>query len=114
MREIIHVTKPYKLVSREFSPEDSVIDVKGVRIGGDEFVVMAGPCSVESREQTMIIAEAGGQGRRPPSCGEERTNRAQSPYSFQGMKEDGLKILAEARDKFDLAHSHRGDRYRHD
>lgn len=101
VREIIHVTKPYKLVSREFSPEDSVIDVKGVRIGGDEFVVMAGPCSVESREQTMIIAEAVAKAGARILRGGAYKPRT-SPYSFQGMKEDGLKILAEARDKFDL------------
>jgi 3-deoxy-7-phosphoheptulonate synthase len=101
VKDIIHVTQPFKLVSREFYPENSVIDVDGVKVGGEEFVVMAGPCSVESREQCMIIAEhikkAGGKIFRGGAF-KPRT----SPYSFQGLKEDGLKILAEVRDKFGL------------
>lgn len=101
VKDIIHVTQPFKLVSREFYPENSVIDVDGVKIGGNEFVVMAGPCSVESREQCMIIAEhvkkAGGRIFRGGAF-KPRT----SPYSFQGLKEEGLKILAEVRDKFGL------------
>ncbi|KAA3635504.1 MAG: 3-deoxy-7-phosphoheptulonate synthase [Calditrichaeota bacterium] len=101
VREIIHVTKPFKLVSREFFPVDSIIDVDGVKIGGKEFVVMAGPCSVESREQCMVIAETikkhGGKIFRGGAF-KPRT----SPYAFQGLKEEGLKILAEVRDKFGL------------
>ncbi len=101
VRDIIHVTKPFKLVSREFYPENSIIDVDGVKIGGPEFVVMAGPCSVESREQCMIVAEhvhkAGAKIFRGGAF-KPRT----SPYSFQGLKEEGLKILAEVRDKFGL------------
>ena len=101
VREIIHVTKPYKLVSREFYQENTIVDVGGVKIGGDEFIVMAGPCSVESREQCMIIAEQvkkfGGKIFRGGAF-KPRT----SPYAFQGLKEEGLKILAEVRDKFDL------------
>ena len=57
VKDIIHVTAPFKLVSREFYPEDSIIDVDGVKVGGEEFAMIAGPCSVESREQCMIIAE---------------------------------------------------------
>ena len=58
VKEIIHVTKPYKLVSREFYPEDSVIEIsKDVKVGGDEIIIMAGPCSVESRDQCLRIAE---------------------------------------------------------
>lgn len=101
VKEIIHVTKPFKLVSREFYPEDSVIDVSGVLIGGKNLVVMAGPCAVESREQCMIIAEhvaaAGAQIFRGGAY-KPRT----SPYSFQGLAEDGLKILAEVREKFGM------------
>ena len=101
MREIIHVTKPYKLVSREFYPENTVVDVDGVKVGGKEFVVMAGPCSVESRDQCMIIAEQvrkfGGRIFRGGAF-KPRT----SPYSFQGLGEKGLEILAEVRKEFDL------------
>ncbi|MEA3296756.1 MAG: 3-deoxy-7-phosphoheptulonate synthase, partial [candidate division Zixibacteria bacterium] len=53
VKEIIHVTKPFKLVSREFYPENSVVDVNGVKVGGRELVVMAGPCAVENRDQCM-------------------------------------------------------------
>ena len=102
VKDIIHVTKPFKLVSREFYPENSIIDVNGIKIGGKEFIVMAGPCSVESREQCMIIGEhikkAGGKIFRGGAF-KPRT----SPYSFQGLKEEGLKILAEVRDKFGLS-----------
>ncbi len=101
VKDIIHVTQPYKLVSREFFPDDSVVDVGGVRIGGDDFVIMAGPCSVENRDQTMRIAEkvaeSGGRILRGGAY-KPRT----SPYSFQGLAEEGLKILAESREKFDL------------
>ncbi len=101
VREIIHVTKPYKLVSREFYPEDSVIDVGGVKVGGKEFIVMAGPCSVESREQTMAVAAAVAKGGAKILRGGAYKPRT-SPYSFQGLKEEGLKILAEAREKYGL------------
>lgn len=101
VKDIIHVTQPYKLVSREFYPDNSIIDIDGVKVGGDEFIVMAGPCSVESREQCMTIAETvkkyGGKIFRGGAF-KPRT----SPYSFQGLKEEGLKILAEVRDKFGL------------
>lgn len=101
VNDIIHVTKPFKLVSREFYPESTIVDVGGVKIGGPEFIVMAGPCSVESREQCMIIAEhvkkAGAKIFRGGAF-KPRT----SPYSFQGLKEEGLKILADVRDKFGL------------
>ena len=101
VKDIIHVTQPFKLVSREFIPENTVIDIKGTKIGGKDIIVMAGPCSVESREQCMIIAEhvkkAGGKIFRGGAF-KPRT----SPYSFQGLKEDGLKILSEVRDKFGL------------
>ncbi len=102
VKDIIHVTQPFKLVSREFFPEDSVIDVgHGVKVGGKELVIMAGPCSVETRDQAMIIAE------QIAKCG-AKVFRAgaykprTSPYSFQGLGEEGLKILAEVRDKFGL------------
>jgi len=101
VKEIIHVTKPYKLVSREFYPESSIVDVDGVKIGGDDFVIMAGPCSVESRDQLLTIAETVAKSGAKVLRGGAYKPRT-SPYSFQGLKEDGLKILAEAREKFGL------------
>jgi len=101
VKEIIHVTKPYKLVSREFYPESSVIDVNGVKIGGDDFVIMAGPCSVENRDQLFTIAESVAKSGAKILRGGAYKPRT-SPYSFQGLKEEGLKILAEAREKFGL------------
>jgi len=101
VKEIIHVTKPYKLVSREFYPESSIIDVDGVKIGGDDFVIIAGPCSVESRDQLFTIAESVAKSGAKILRGGAYKPRT-SPYSFQGLKEAGLKILAEAREKFGL------------
>jgi 3-deoxy-7-phosphoheptulonate synthase len=94
--KVIPISKPYKLVSRELHPEPSVIQVGDVAIGGDRLVVIAGPCAVEDRKRTMEIA------RWVRRCGavlfrggafKPRT----SPYSFQGLGEEGLKILAEVR-----------------
>ena len=97
VEKVMPVLKPYKLVSREFKPEPSIIDVGGgVTIGGKELVVMAGPCSVENRDMLMETAKAvkhaGAQVLRGGAF-KPRT----SPYAFQGMGEQGLKILAEAR-----------------
>jgi chorismate mutase/prephenate dehydratase len=87
--------KGYRLVSRDHKREDTVIEVKGVRLGGDAFVVIAGPCAVESREQIMAAAQAvrehGGRLLRG-GCFKPRS----SPYSFQGLGWDGLELLAEA------------------
>ncbi len=101
VQDIIHITKPYKLVSRETSPSDTVVDVGGVRIGGNEVVVMAGPCSVESREQCLEIAEKVAQAGVKIFRGGAYKPRT-SPYSFQGLGEEGLKILADVREKYDL------------
>jgi 3-deoxy-7-phosphoheptulonate synthase len=101
--EHVHrISAPYKLAGRAFRPEGSVIDLgRGVRVGGDEVVVMAGPCSVESRDQlftvTELIAKAGARGLRGGAF-----KPRSSPYSFQGMGEAGLKLLREAGDKFNL------------
>ncbi len=102
VKEIIHVTKPYKLVSREFYPEDSVIEIsKDVKIGGEEIIIMAGPCSVESRDQCLRIAERVAKaGAKIFRAGAYKPRT--SPYSFQGLKEEGLKILAEVRKQHDL------------
>src|SRR5450631_2911 len=101
--EHVHrISAPYKLAGRAFRPEGSVIELgRGVRIGGDEVVVMAGPCSIESREQlftvTELIAKAGAKGLRGGAF-----KLRSSPYSFQGMGEEGLKLLREAGEKFNL------------
>jgi 3-deoxy-7-phosphoheptulonate synthase len=99
--EVIPVTHAYKLVSREVKPDDSVVRVGGVPIGGSELAVVAGPCAVESREQLLTVARAvkaaGAQLLRGGAY-KPRT----SPYSFQGLGEEGLKLLAEAREETGL------------
>ena len=95
--EAVAVSKPWKLVSREVKPDDTVIDVCGVKIGGGPFVVMAGPCSVESREQTLSTAKhVREHGARILRGGAFKPRT--SPYDFQGLREEGLALLAEARE----------------
>ncbi len=93
--EVVPISKPYKLSSREFNPPDTIIDVRGVKIGGGNTVVMAGPCSVESEEQLMQTARAvraAGAHILRGGAFKPRT----SPYQFRGMGEDGLKLLKAA------------------
>ena len=101
VEKTVSVTVDYKLVSREFKQEDTIVDVGGVRIGGNHMVVMAGPCAVESHEQLLqsafIVKEAGAQFLRGGAY-KPRT----SPYAFQGLEEKGLKMLADAREKTGL------------
>ncbi len=97
VQEAIPVSRPYKLVSREMKRQDTIIELAGgVKIGGGHFVIMAGPCAVESEEQAMTIAHAvkaaGAQVFRGGAF-KPRT----SPYSYQGLQEEGLKILARVR-----------------
>ena len=96
VEQVVPILKPYKLVSRDFQKEDTHIEVKGRTIGGKKVHVMAGPCSVESREQVLEAAlpvkEAGGTFLRGGAF-KPRT----SPYSFQGLAEEGLEYLAHAR-----------------
>ena len=96
--DVFMVDKPYRLAAREHHPEPTIIDVRGVKIGGDSpVVIMAGPCTVESRDQLLSTAKAVKElgatilrgGAYKPST---------SPYGFPGMGEDGLKLLAEARE----------------
>ncbi|MGM0509152.1 MAG: 3-deoxy-7-phosphoheptulonate synthase [Fusobacteriota bacterium] len=95
VEEVMEVTHPFKLASRDFKKEDTVIDVKGVKIGGDNFVVMAGPCAVESREQIIETAKfAKKQGANILRGGAFKPRT--SPYTFQGLGEDGLKYMKEA------------------
>ncbi len=91
------ITQPYKLASRQFHPEDSVISINGFSVGGNEVAIIAGPCSVESRSQiietAIAVKEAGASALRG-GVFKPRT----SPYSFQGLGEEGLELLAEARE----------------
>ena len=96
IQELIHVTKPYKLVSRDFHPSDSVVTVGGARVGwGLEPVIIAGPCTVESREQVRVTAQAvktAGAGILRGGAFKPRTG----PHTFQGLGYEGLEYLAEA------------------
>ncbi len=99
--DAIRVSQPWKLVSREVKEEDTVIDVGGVPLGGPGIAVMAGPCSVESREQILETAHAvkkAGAGFLRGGAYKPRT----SPYEFQGLAEEGLKLLALAREQTGL------------
>ncbi len=92
--QVIPVSKPYKLASREFHPQDTIVKLNGVAIGGNEIVVMAGPCAVESEEQLLATAraiKAAGATVLRGGAFKPRT----SPYQFRGLGESGLKILAE-------------------
>jgi 3-deoxy-7-phosphoheptulonate synthase len=97
----VPILRPFKLASRDFHPHDTVVKVNGISIGGEQLVVMAGPCAVESREQIVetarAVKEAGGLVLRGGAF-KPRT----SPYSFQGMGEEGLRLLAQARDETGL------------
>lgn len=99
--ELVSIGKSYKFVSREFQPEDTIIDVRGRKIGGGNFLIMAGPCAIESRESIFEIAKrvksAGAQALRGGAF-KPRT----SPYDFQGLGEEGLKYMKEAADTYDM------------
>jgi 3-deoxy-7-phosphoheptulonate synthase len=99
--EVLTVTEPYKLASRAFKPEGTVITVGDVRIGGDEVIVMAGPCSAESEEQVNAAAAAVKRAGAKVLRGGAFKPRS-SPYSFQGLGEDGLKLLRAAASQHDL------------
>ncbi|MCL4351581.1 MAG: 3-deoxy-7-phosphoheptulonate synthase [Firmicutes bacterium] len=101
VEQVVPVRRPYKLVSRDFHPEDTVVRVGNVRFGGNRVVVIAGPCAVESRDQVMQAAEAISHMGVSVLRGGAYKPRT-SPYSFQGMGLDGLKILAAAREKYGL------------
>lgn len=97
IESLVPIMKPYKLAGRELKPEPTIVDVGGVKIGGDEIVVMAGPCAIENREKFLEIAamvKAAGAKILRGGAFKPRT----SPYSFQGLEEEGLKIMAEARE----------------
>lgn len=99
--EVLRITEQYKLASRAFKREGSVFDIGGVKLGGDPVVVMAGPCSIESEAQVFtiakIVAEEGGKVLRGGAF-KPRT----SPYSFQGLGEEGLRFMRAAADEYNL------------
>ncbi|SDT22967.1 3-deoxy-D-arabinoheptulosonate-7-phosphate synthase [Paenibacillaceae bacterium GAS479] len=101
VENVIKISKSYKLASRDFHPEDTIIDIKGVQIGGSNLVVMGGPCAVESAEQideiARLVKAAGGQVLRGGAF-KPRTG----PYSFQGVGVEGLEIMREAGEKHGL------------
>lgn len=98
---VVHISRPYKLASREFRRIDTTFDLKGVTFGGSQCVIIAGPCSVESREQIFASAravkDAGAHGLRGGAY-KPRT----SPYAFQGLGEEGLKLLKEVGDELGI------------
>ncbi|MBQ3442973.1 MAG: 3-deoxy-7-phosphoheptulonate synthase [Selenomonadaceae bacterium] len=101
VEKTVRITEKYKLVSRDFHPEDTIIDAGGVKIGGDEIIVMAGPCAVESLEQLREAAQA------VKACGAKFLRGGAfkprtSPYDFQGLGEEGLNLLRTVADEFDL------------
>ena len=94
--KVMHVQEPYKLASRAFHPEDSTVDVSGVKVGCGHLALIAGPCSVESTEQVLMIAQAAKESGANLLRGGAFKPRT-SPYSFQGMGLEGLDMLCEAR-----------------
>src|SRR6202171_2324235 len=102
VREVMRITQPFKLASRQFKPEGTIVDLgRGVKIGGPEITIAAGPCSVESREQIHSIAESVAQsGAKILRAGAFKPRT--SPYAFQGLGEPGLQLIREAADKFGL------------
>jgi len=101
VKDAIPVSRPYKMVSRETTPEPTVIKVGKSEIGGGPLSIIAGPCAVENEKQCMIIAEKVKEAGAAFFRGGAYKPRT-SPYSFQGLGEEGLKILAKVRDEFDL------------
>ena len=101
VQEVHRITEPYKLASRSFRPENTVITIGDVRIGGDEVIVMAGPCSAETEEQveatTAAVKNAGAKVLRGGAF-----KPRSSPYSFQGLGEEGLRMLRGAADRHNL------------
>ena len=101
VEKVMRVQEPFKRANRMFHPEDSVVDVNGIKIGGKKIVVMAGPCSVETEEQIISVAKSvklGGAAMLRGGAFKPRT----SPYSFQGLKEKGLELLRIAKQETGL------------
>ena len=101
VESVTRIMKPYKLASREFRPRSTVVNCGGVKIGGNRIIVMAGPCAVESEEQLMQAAEAVKAAGATILRGGAFKPRT-SPFSFQGMQQKGLELLAKAREQFGM------------
>ncbi len=101
VHEVLRISEPYKRASRAFKPDDTVVSLGDVRIGGDEVIVMAGPCSAETDEQVMATAAAVKRAGAKILRGGAFKPRS-SPYSFQGLGEEGLQMLRRAGDAHDL------------
>jgi 3-deoxy-7-phosphoheptulonate synthase len=102
VREVVKISEPYKLVGRTFKSADTVVDLRGVKVGGPEVIVMAGPCSVETREQVGTVARAVvAAGARVLRGGAFKPRT--SPYSFQGHGEEALRWMREVADELGLA-----------
>jgi len=101
VHEVLRISEPYKLASRTFKPEDTVVTIDDVRIGGDEVIVMAGPCSAESEEQVESTAATVKRAGAKVLRGGAYKPRS-SPYSFQGLGEEGLRMLRGAADRHGL------------
>src|SRR5207342_3066015 len=99
--EVLRISEPYKLASRTFKSENTVVEVGDVRIGGDEVIVMAGPCSAETEAQVEATAAAVKRAGAKILRGGAFKPRS-SPYSFQGLGEEGLVMLRAASDRHDL------------
>ncbi|MDE7212435.1 MAG: 3-deoxy-7-phosphoheptulonate synthase [Lachnospiraceae bacterium] len=102
VERIVSVTESYKLANKKFHPEKTIVRVGNAAIGGDDFVIMSGPCAVESAEQVMQTAQAIKKSGAQILRGGAYKPRT-SPYSFQGMEEDGLRLMKEAREATGLA-----------
>lgn len=96
VERVLHVQEPFKRANRMFKPEDTIVDVNGVKIGGGHFGIIAGPCSVESEEQIIEIAESVKKSGATMLRGGAFKPRT-SPYSFQGLKDEGLDLLLKAK-----------------
>src|SRR6476619_4068873 len=101
VHEVLRITQPYQRASRTFKPEDTVVSIDDVRIGGDEVIVMAGPCSAETEEQVEASAVAVKRAGAKVLRGGAFKPRS-SPYSFQGLGEEGLRLLKSAADRHNL------------
>ena len=96
VESVKRISEPFKSANRKFHPEDSVVDISGVKIGGGNFAIIAGPCSVESEAQILEVArsiKASGASLLRGGAFKPRT----SPYDFQGMKAEGIELLLEAK-----------------
>jgi 3-deoxy-7-phosphoheptulonate synthase len=100
--EVVRISEPYKLAGRTFQPRDTIVSVRGVPVGGEEVVVMAGPCTIETREQMYECAKAVARAGAKILRGGAYKPRT-SPYSYQGMGVDGWKLQREVADEFGLA-----------